>query len=172
MISILPASMSKLGVKIKNETTGQIVFADFKNLEVNIDLSSEFMRHTKEDGNVFVDSKIVQPFEVEITGFLASVMDLRCVAAILVDRSHYYSVTVNGLPWNNMLAVDLSLDSDAETLSTYPVQMVFRQILARQVDYVKMDQGADYPNRKFGDVGLGKVSMTVQQLFDKIKGMI
>lgn len=172
MISILPASMSKLGVKIKNETTGQVRFANFKSLEAEVNLSSELMSHTKEDGSTFIDSKIVQPFEVEITGFLDTVMDLRHVSEILLDRSHYYSITINGVPWSNMQSVDLSMDSDAETMSTYPVQMVFRQMLVRQIDYTKMSQPADYPNRKLGDQGLDRVSMTVQQLFDKIKGMI
>lgn len=170
--SILPVSFSKLGVSILNETTGETIFAKFLTMEVRIILSSELMRHTREDGSTFIDAKIVQPFEVEITGFVDSVSTLKKVSDILMDRSHYYSVSANGIPWSNLMASDVAVDSDAETMSAYPVQMVFKQILVRQIEYTEMDQDSDYSNRRSGDSGMNNTSMTVQQLFDAIKRMI
>ena len=171
MISILPAQPSKLGIQIANETTKKVIFAKFLSIEAYVNMKAEVMRHVEETGSTFVDSKIIHPYQVEITGFLSTILDLQSMASILADRSHYFTVTVNGTPWSNMVASDVSLDNSADAMDTYPVQLVFNQVLCRKIDYTRMAQATDYPNRKFGDQGLGNVSATVQQLFDKIRSM-
>ncbi|WVW37733.1 hypothetical protein Gekk315_00021 [Aeromonas phage Gekk3-15] len=166
--TILVTSASKSGVKISNLTTNTTVFLRMAAMDAEVTMEATNHKSKMESGNIIVDGKTIQPFKVYISGFAQSFEELEAATKVLASKSHYYSVTINGIAWDNVLADELNIDQSAEALSVSPITLAFTQAIVRQFDYVKTDAPADSPNRKFGDVKPNGATMTLGNLLDSI----
>lgn len=155
-----------LGVMIENETLGTMAFMYLRAARTEVTLTAQLHSHKMDNGQMVMDGRIKQPFMINITGYCVNYHELEIASEILKSREHYYKVTINGITWGSSLATELVMDQSADTINVSPIQMSFMQALAQQFDYSETESDADSPNRSFGDVIPGDVTVTVGQFWE------
>lgn len=170
--TILPITDSKLGVKVKNLTTGLSVYFDLATTNAIIDLDSILNVHRLDFGLTLIDSRIIKPFAINISGFFEDIADLETAAKVIVSRRDYYEVTINGTMWTDVVAASVRIDQSADYLSVTPFEFVFVEIITSTIDYVITESPADEPTRNQGNIQPVGAERTLGNLIaDKLRSV-
>lgn len=166
--SILSTILAKSALTVLNQTFNQTVLSDIKVKKVVIQLTSEPMRHTLEDGSTIVDVRIFKPIHVTAEVMAPDSDSIDAINQIVSDRDSRFQLTSRGI-----IVANLSVDSDtiiqsSEAISATPIRISFKQLLIEGVSPIVF---AGAPNSSVIDRGISiinKAADDVSDLFKKV----
>lgn len=135
-------------------------------------LTSNPLRHMREDGSTIVDSRIIMPALVMIEAFAPDNGTAGQIGDALSDRSNLYSVTSKGIKVNDVLLENVQIKQVPEALSAIPMRISFKQVLTKISAQKITAQASDASVIDRGITFINQSTQTVTTLFNKISGAI
>lgn len=171
MASILASVFGKTTTSFLQTINGKStqVLSDLKVESARITLKATVFSHKLENGQSFIDSKVMEPIVIEMNVICPTIDVVDELNDVLMNRSARYQVTSRGLIFQNMLPKSETLDISGEVLSATPVKLVLRQFLVQGESPVLFANQADSRIVQKGTQLLKQVEGTVSDLASQTK---
>ncbi len=171
MPSILASVFGKTTTSFLQTTNGVTtpVLSKMKVESSRITLKASLFSHKLENGQSFVDSKVMLPIVIEMSVICPDVNVLDELNAIILDRSSRYQVTSRGLIFQNMLAKGEGLDLSGEMLSATPIKLTWYQLLVQGAAPVLFANQAESKIVKKGTQLLEQAEQTASEMAGQAK---
>lgn len=171
MPSILASVFGKTTTSFLQTINGEStsVLSNLKVESSRITLKANVFSHKLENGQSFIDAKVMMPTIIEMTVICPTVDVVDELNNILLNRSARYQVTSRGLIFQNMLPKGETLDLSGEILSATPVRLVWQQLLVQGENPVLFANQADSRIVQKGTQLLKQAESTVSDLASQAK---
>lgn len=178
-LSLLSSLSSALGgssggsspLSITNATSGSKSIKTVKPVSVTIKMTSTIMRHMREDGQTFADTRIIQPTSISIEGIAPDFNTIKQVNALLQDRTNIYNVTSKGVTVKQLMADSNQMPQTAQYLSAGQIKLEMRQVLTKSVEPAVCAQSGDTSLVSAGLSLLSAAASTVSGLVSKVSSV-
>ncbi|ATW57896.1 hypothetical protein CNR33_00050 [Pseudomonas phage tabernarius] len=167
LASILGKTTTSFLQTINDETLP--VLKDLKVESSRITLKATLFSHKLENGQSFVDSKVMVPIVIEMTVICPTVDVVDELNSIILNRSARYQVTSRGLIFPNMLPKGETIDMSGEMLSATPIKLTWCQLLVQGEAPVLFANQAESRIVQKGTQLLDKAESTATELAGQAK---
>lgn len=154
--SILNSLVGQSSFKLYS-SDGRSVLSGVKVTRVVARFSGRLLKNIGEDGTPIIDTKIILPIEITVTGYADSQDAVSKINAILEDINGVYRLYSRGLYFERLTLASERLTQSSKVLSATPVDLVFNGIMRQDNIVPVTSQAGD------SDTVIGGIVNTVEQ---------